>query len=163
MDKPTPALDAIRQPLQRRFLAAFSACGSIIQAARWAKISRATHYFWMQNTPEYPAAFEESEIRAMRSLEDEAVRRAHQGIRKAVRYKGKIVGYETEFSDQLLQFLLKGGNRQKFGDRAALEHSAPGGGPIEVSIGDSARAKILDRVARVAIRIREASSSSVTD
>lgn len=66
----------------------------------------------------------------MRTLEDEAVRRAHEGINKAVRYKGKIVGYETEFSDSLLIFTLKGGKPEKYKDRATFEHTGKDGKPL---------------------------------
>lgn len=66
----------------------------------------------------------------MRTLEDEAVRRANEGIRKAVRYKGKIVGYDTEFSDSLLIFMLKGGKPEKYKDRASFEHTGKDGRPL---------------------------------
>ena len=115
----TQRLDtAIHQPeRQRRFLAAFSACGSVVRASRWAKTHRQTHYFWMQHDPSYPARFRQAEMQAARTLEDEAVRRAHEGLRKPVWYKGKIVGYETEYSDTLLLAVLKANNPDKFRDR----------------------------------------------
>jgi hypothetical protein len=78
----------------------------------------------------YRAAFEFAEIRATRTLEDEAVRRAHEGVRKAVRYKGKVVGTETEYSDMLLLALLKGGNRKKFGDRSQVALTGADGKPL---------------------------------
>jgi hypothetical protein len=115
---------------QRRFLAAFAACGSLTQAARWAKIHRQTHYDWLDNDPAYKPAFQEAERRGARSLEDEAVRRAHEGIRKAVRYKGRIVGYETEYSDSLLTTLLKGNNPDKFKDRVDQRHSNDPDNPL---------------------------------
>lgn len=93
---------------QARFLAAFGVCGQIGKAARWCKLHRHAHYNWMQEDPTYPARFAEAEKKAIRTLRDEAVRRAHDGLRKPVWYKGKIVGYETEYSDTLLLGLLKG-------------------------------------------------------
>ena len=42
---------------------------------------------------------------------------AHEGLRKPVWYKGKIVGYETENSDTLLLAVLKANNPDKFRDR----------------------------------------------
>ena len=47
--------------------------------------------------------------------------------------------------------------KQLLGQRDNLDTtlSAPGGGPLEVSVADSARAKLLDRINRVAARIRE--------
>lgn len=107
----------ILQPAQRRFLAAFEACYSLTQAARWAKVARQTHYDWLRNDPNYPECFAEAEKRGARSLEDEAVRRAHEGLRKAVRYKGRIVGYETEYSDSLLITMLKKSNPEAFRER----------------------------------------------
>ena len=109
------------RPLQRRFLRCFEACASVTQSARWAKCSRQMHYDWLEADEAYRRAFTEAEPRAHRALEDEAVRRAHQGVRKAIRYKGKIVGYETEFSDQLLITLLK--TSPKFRDRSEVKHS----------------------------------------
>lgn len=120
--------------LQSRFLAAFGACSSVIQAARWAKISRNAHYNWMKDDPTYPDRFREAEKKAARSLEDEAVRRAHQGLRKAIFYKGKIVGWETEYSDMLMLALLKAGQPDKFIEKRAIEHQGQGGGPLEIRV-----------------------------
>lgn len=75
----------------------------------------------MRDFPEYKTAFAESEIIAARTLEDEAVRRAHQGVRKAVRYKGKVVGYEHEYSDTLMSLLLKGSQPKKYRDNSSVE------------------------------------------
>ena len=73
---------------------------------------------------DYAEAFRIAETRAMRSLEDEAVRRAHDGIRKPVWYKGRIVGYETEYPDALLLALLKAGNPEKFRDRSRAKSAS---------------------------------------
>lgn len=117
-------------PKQRRFLKCFEACASVTQAARWAKISRETHYEWLRTSAVYIAAFAESQPRAARALEDEAVRRAHQGLRKTVRYKGRIVGYETEYSDTLMLALLKGNNPEKFRERWSGEVTGKDGKPL---------------------------------
>ena len=105
---------------QERFLAAFGACGSVRLASRWARVHRQTHYFWLREDPTYPARFEEARRRAAQELEDEAVRRAHEGVRKPVLYKGKPVRihgeilYETEYSDQLLIRLLEAHNPERY-------------------------------------------------
>lgn len=118
------------QPSQRRFLAAFAACGSLTRAARWAKMTRQNHYKWIDNDPQYAAIFPEFERRAARTLEDEAVRRAHQGVTRPVRYKGKIVGYETEYSDQLLIALLKAWLPEKYRERIDQRLGGPNGEPL---------------------------------
>ncbi len=106
---------------QRRFLECYAACGSVIQSARWAKLSRQAHYNWLKEDPTYRPRFEDAELRAAQTLQDEAVRRAHQGVRKAIYHRGHVVGYETEYSDRLMELMLKALNPEKFRER--VEHS----------------------------------------
>lgn len=132
----TESLYKTLHPTQRRFLAAYEACGSLTQAARWAKIHRSNHYAWLGN-PEYAAAFPVADMRSARALEDEAIKRARDGIRKAVWYKGKIVGYETVLDNTLLLALLKAGNPEKFRDRSSSDVNLKGNVLIKRLIGVS--------------------------
>ena len=107
---------------QARFLECFVASGGrVLTACRWCKLSRQAHYNWLNQDPTYPPRFENAKQRAAQTLEDEAIRRAHDGTRKPVFHKGKIVGYVQEYSDSLMQTLLKASNRAKFGDRTQVE------------------------------------------
>lgn len=96
------------------------ACGSILRASRSAQVHRQTHYFWMQEDPTYPPRFKAARQCAAQALEDEAVRRAHEGIRRPLLHKGKQVyingepAFTVEYSDQLLMFLLKAWNLSGF-------------------------------------------------
>ena len=60
------------------------------------------------------------------ALRHEAVRRACEGVKKPLFYKGEPIRihgeivYETEFSDQLLIFLLKANNPDRFADRQRI-------------------------------------------
>ncbi len=47
-------------------------------------------------------------------LEEEAARRALQGVREEIYYKGEVVGAKYMYSDQLLMFLLRGNNPGKY-------------------------------------------------
>jgi hypothetical protein len=73
--------------------------------------------------PTYPRRFREAEVQADRALEDEAVRRAREGIRKPVLHRGKQVYVQGEplftnqYSDSLLIFLLKACNPERFRER----------------------------------------------
>ena len=127
---------------QKRFLAAFAASASIINAARWAKINRTCHYAWLREDPTYPERYEAARKEAARTLEDEAVRRAHKGIRKAIRYKGKIVAYDVEYSDSLMLELLRAHNPERFRPPQRMEHGGIVGAdgaqrPIEVTFVDT--------------------------
>jgi hypothetical protein len=51
------------------------------------------------------------------ALEDEAVRRAVEGVIKPVFHQGKRVGTLRVFSDPLLMFLLRARRPDKFADR----------------------------------------------
>ena len=82
---------------QSRFLAAFGGMGNINKASRAAKIGRTTHYWWLKTDPTYPARFEEARQRAIGTLADEAVRRARDGFKRLVLYKGKPVRHEGQF------------------------------------------------------------------
>jgi len=113
-----------RAQAQRRFLACFAGCCNVLKASRAARVARAQHYKWLDEDETYPARFREAMRVAIRTLEDEAVRRAYEGERKLVTYKGKPVRdidgkflYETERSDNLLMFLLKNYDRKRFGDK----------------------------------------------
>lgn len=122
MDARVRAGNTIRHPKKRAFLAAYVRTASIVRAAQTAKIDRSDHYDWMKKDPAYAEAFDKSKDVAAQTLEDEAVRRAHQGCAKAVYHQGKRVGIVTEYSDTLLIFLLKGLRPEKYRER--YEHSA---------------------------------------
>jgi hypothetical protein len=140
------------------FLAAFAVTGQITAAAKAAKIERHVHYLWLETDPDYPALFEKARIEAVQALEDEAVRRATEGVFEPNLYQGQFVypikGYELDpetglpdrgkpifgkkplgmmkKSDRLLEFLLRAGKPEKFRDRGTVELTGAGGGPIEI-------------------------------
>jgi hypothetical protein len=95
-------------------------------------VGRRTHYGWLERDETYQAWFSEAQDDVGDTLEREAIRRAHDGVRKPVYQGGKRVGFIQEYSDTLLIFLLKGLRPEKYRER--FEHSGPGkGGAILVS------------------------------
>lgn len=138
----------------RAFLAAFRVTASITRSAEAAGIARDLHYRWLKDSKGYAAAFAEARVQAGQALEDEAVRRAHEGVfvpnvwkggftyaeseyevdaeasterRKVYRLKdgAKPLGV-IEYSDTLLLALMKGALPDKYRERAAVE--IPGSG-----------------------------------
>lgn len=60
-------------------------------------------------------------------LEAEAHRRAFKGTTRGVWYKGELVGEETEYSDRLMEVLLRGERPAKFRDNVKLDAEITGG------------------------------------
>ena len=113
-----------------RLLAALSEGASITKAAELSGIGRRTVYDWRAQDPEFSAAFEDAYQRGVAVLEDEAFRRAHDGVQRPVYYKGAIVDHVREFSDSLLMFLLKARD-PRFRDKTQVEMTGKDGGPIK--------------------------------
>lgn len=107
----------IQHPKKRAFLAAYSECGTITRAAEIAGIDRGTHYNWIKEDTVYAKACDAAYEQAAERLEEEARRRAVEGVQKPVFYKGEECGVVQEYSDTLLIFLLKGAKPDKYAER----------------------------------------------
>lgn len=98
---------------KRAFLGAYKSAGSVGAAADAAKIDRNRHYEWLRSDNVYRGIFESVQEDLADSLESEAIRRARDGVKRPVMYKGSQVKvgrrilYHQEYSDQLLITLLK--------------------------------------------------------
>lgn len=120
------------QQKKKAFLAAFAEVGNITRAAEVAGISRAMHYDWLKDDPDYPDLFQAADQQACDRLEQEARRRAVEGTLKPVFHKGEECGVVREYSDTLLIFLMKGAMPDKYKDRVTNEVTGKDGGPLEV-------------------------------
>ena len=144
---------------QAAFLAAYAVCGTVRRAAEVAGVRRECHCRWLRN-PLYRIQFELAQEEASDRLEEEARRRAEQGLKRFRFYKGEPIldpetkkpYFELEYSDALMTVLLKGNKPEKFRDNQHLEHVGPGGGPLRVRLAadytDNELAAILDAVAQ---------------
>lgn len=107
-----------RHPKKAAFLAAYRECGSIRYAAEAAGVDRTTYYQWCEVDPDFVAAAGLAKADAVEALENEARRRAMEGVRKEkpIFFKDELLTtvIETEFSDTLLIFLLKGAAPEKY-------------------------------------------------
>ena len=108
---------------QQAFLEAYSKCGTISQAAEAAGITRKSHRDWMQRVA-YAAAFKEAFEAACEALEQEARRRAVDGWKEPVYFKGEVVGSTPRYSDGLLIFLMKGAMPDKYAERVKNENTS---------------------------------------
>lgn len=103
------------------FLVAFAETGNVTRAAEVAKQDRTNHYRWMKDDPDYVEAFKSADLSAGDRLEQEARRRAVEGVTEPVYHKGGVVGEVQKYSDTLLIFLLKGAKPDKYADRQQIQ------------------------------------------
>lgn len=134
-----------RHPKRRAFLAAYAESGNVTRAAEIAEVNRSMHYDWLAADPLYAEDFRAAEDQAGDRLEQEARRRAVEGVAEPIYYQGVRVGAVQKYSDTLLIFLLKGARPEKYKDRAAHEHTGAHGGPIAI---EDPRERLADLIAR---------------
>lgn len=144
---------ALTEADRERFLEYLEETANVSLACKLVPVSRRHAYVWRDEDPEFAARWAAAVDRGTDALEDEAIRRAHEGVAKPVFAKGvrsmdfildengdpKLgpdgkpllrPAFVQEYSDTLLTFMLKARRPDKFKDRVASEVSGPGGGPI---------------------------------
>lgn len=141
------------QRLKKAFLEQFRLCGNISQSCRDVGMDRSNVYRWQEIDDQFAAAFRDAETESTETLEAEARRRALEGVEKEtpIYHNGHLIGttVETKYSDTLLIFLLKGLKPEKYRERQQVEHTGPGGGPVEIS---DSRDELARRIAGLAAR-----------
>ena len=118
--------------VRTKFLETLRKTGNVTEAARVARISRNTVYTHRHADPVFAEAWDDAEEEATDALEYEARRRAVHGVERPVVYKGEVVATIPEYSDRLMELLLKAHRPEKFKERVANELTGKGGGPIDV-------------------------------
>jgi hypothetical protein len=113
-------------------LAAYVSCGRISHAAQAAQIDLRLHYYWKKVDPDYVEAWQEAQQMVGELLEEEAIRRARDGVVRQKFYKDTLIAEEVEHSDTLLIFLLKGAMPAKYRER--YEHTGQDGGPMVLKV-----------------------------
>jgi hypothetical protein len=114
-------------------------------AAQAARISRATHFYWLSgadNKEDYRRAYERTLPMVAVALEDAALERAAHGVEEPVFYKGEICGTVLKFSDSLMSQLLKGVLPEKYRERT---ESQVGNKPGETFKLDPGREVLSDQ------------------
>lgn len=126
----SPSFPEISDPKKRAYLVALCRTARFGAAAKVAGVDVRTAYNWRQKDPEFAAAENTALDIGGRLAEDEAWRRATEGVEEPVYQQGRLVGTKRVLSDTLLIFMLKGAHPQKYRER--LEHTGRDGGPIEL-------------------------------
>lgn len=112
-----------------RFLEVLAETGHVARSCKAVGLNRITAYARRAADEEFRKAWEEAHAIGLSVLEDEAKRRAFEGVEEPVFYQGDICGYKTQYSDNLLMFLLQG-NNSKY--KRKQEITGANGGPLAV-------------------------------
>ncbi len=111
------------------FLAVLATGGSVAKACKTVGVDRATAYNWRGKDEEFKEAWDAAREDGYDLLEDEARRRAVDGIDKPVYHAGARIDVVKEYSDTLLSLMLKGYRSSVFRDK--VEHTGAEGGAIQ--------------------------------
>lgn len=115
---------------EAEFLENLGETANVTASCKATGIARSTAYEWRDDSESFRKAWDTAVERGTDALEDEATRRAKDGVTKPVHYKGERVDEVQEYSDTLLMFLLKGRRPDKFRER----HDVAVSGSIAVNI-----------------------------
>ena len=105
------------------FVQALAATGHVGKAAAAIGFTARVAYQHRHLDPAFAQAWDEALAAAMDTvLEPEAIRRAVEGVEKAVYHRGEQIGIQREYSDTLLIFLLKGWKSDRYKERSEVFH-----------------------------------------
>jgi len=113
-------------------------------------------YGLRQKDKAFQVQFETARAEIFEKLEEDAVRRAYEGVERAKYYQGEVIGTEMEYSDRMLQFMLERGWPERFAPTSRTEVTGKDGTPLipqnEMSDNELARrvAFILQQPGRLA-------------
>lgn len=102
------------------FLSTLRETGIIARAIEACGMSRQTVYNHYNSDDLFHDQWEKAIVDAAGLLEDEAWRRAHEGVNEPIIQNGQIIGFQRKYSDTLLIFLLKHIKPEKFGDKLMI-------------------------------------------
>lgn len=122
-----PGMQTIRTPEKDfAFLATLADTGNVTKSAAAVGASRRVVYEWRLADQDFAEAWDQAIRVATLGLEDEARRRAQEGVEEPVFYLGGQCGTIRKYSDTLLIFLLKA-HDHKYREKTGLELSNPDG------------------------------------
>jgi hypothetical protein len=119
---------------EKAFLTNLAELANVSQAAKNAGVARQVAYRYRDENPDFAAAWDEALALGIGTLEDEAVRRARDGVEKPVWQRGEFMGTVREYSDTLLIFILKTRKPEVYNPPQRQEHSGPGGSSIPLKL-----------------------------
>ena len=88
---------------------------------------------WMNKDDAFKASVADAIDAGTDYLEDEARRRAADGVDRPIFQSGELVGFERNYSDSLMAMQLQGRRPERY-NKTKVEHTGAEGGPIRVQV-----------------------------
>lgn len=101
---------------QKEFLELFSKSGNCAMSCRTIGVTRNAIWYLRERDAAFDEDYKEAEAIALGLLEEEARRRALEGVDRPIYQQGNLVGYEKVYSDRMLEILLKAHAPEKYRD-----------------------------------------------
>jgi len=117
---------AVKARRRAAFLEGLRQAASVTKACAVSGLPYSTAYAWRAADEAFAVDWDAAVEQGTDRIEDEAVRRAVDGVQRPIYQGGKLVGHETQFSDRLVELMLKARRPDKFKDRTAVEIDASG-------------------------------------
>ena len=135
------------------FCAALAETGNVTKACEAIDVSRQTAYGWRQDDDVFAADWDRAMQAAVLGMEDEARRRAFDGVEEEVHYKGDYSHTIRKYSDTLAIFLLKAHAPEKYREHTRLDLGNADDKPFEIA--DTQRASRLAGLVALANQRKE--------
>ena len=120
--------------LRAEFIERLSRTANVSESCMVVGVPRRTAYNWRGADDEFAMKWDEAVGLGTDALEDEAIRRACEGVEEPVFYQGKQVGSVRRYSDTLLIFMLKARRPEKYRER--VEPAPKGSVRLVMNFGD---------------------------
>ena len=121
---PPPRIRSARR--RRLFLAALSETALVAAACRAGGAARGSFYRWRYEDPDFAEDWDRALDIGISTLEDEAIRRARDGVPAPVFHGGVQIATVRRYSDRLLMFLLKAHRPALYREYAGRAAIGPG-------------------------------------
>lgn len=97
-----------------KFLKLLSETGNVTRSAALAKIDKGSIYLLRKEDSDFAEKMNDARMVAFELLEEEAIRRAVEGVDKNIYYKGELIDSIKIYSDKILLALLKANSPEKY-------------------------------------------------
>jgi len=152
--KPRKGESQIRSAIQSRslrklFLELYRKIGKASVVLRHMGLSRCWLDKWRNKSPEFLAAIAAAHEDFIDGIEEEARRRAVDGVVKDVYHHGRVVGKEKVYSDRLLAMMLRAHRPDVYRDNSRVEHAGEVASKVTIDYSrrlpnpDEARERVL--------------------